>query len=191
MDVPESVPRLFFSWVCEALCRTCMPPSTVSFTNFSAPAILQSAQCPQDWTDRDFLPQLRGREPSRATPDATRDQRRIPAHPSSSLGALRKLKALSYPCPHTYLVISWPPLGRSCFFYKSSMICSVGALPACPYAARAGRVGSRSHDNLRHFGKLSHLYPSPAYSSALMGINEANDDAIRPHRAGRASLGER
>lgn len=40
-------------------------------------------------------------------------------------------------------------------------------------------------------GNYQTLYPSPAYSSALMEIHEANGDAIRPHRAGRASLRER
>lgn len=74
-------------------------------------------------------------------------------------GVLRKPKALSSPCPHAYLVISSPPLGRSCFFYKSSTTCSVEALPACPHATRSGRVGSRSHDNLRRIGKLSDSLP--------------------------------
>lgn len=40
-------------------------------------------------------------------------------------------------------------------------------------------------------GNYLTLYPSPAYNSALMGIHKANGDAIRPHRAGRARLGER
>jgi hypothetical protein len=43
------------------------------------------------------LPQLRGREPSRATPGATRDQRRIPAHPSSSARGITQAQGTLIP----------------------------------------------------------------------------------------------
>lgn len=145
------------------------PPFSYQLPPPRHPPLLQSAQYPQDRTGRDISPQLREREPSRATPDATRDQRRIPAHPSSSLRGITQAQGTLIPMP-SRLSGHFIASARTLVFLLQEfddLFCGGPSGVPIRNEKPAGSAPDRMTTSAV-LGNYLTLYPSPAYSSALM-----------------------